>query len=83
MQFLVAFSLPARELAIVDDKIHSVTRANQISQTHSNQLFGSMLFGRKTEKFFHCRFGNSSSSEAGINEKTLLVLLVSLGSSTK
>lgn len=36
--------LPARERAIVDDRIFAVTRANHIYENHWNQLFSSIIF---------------------------------------
>lgn len=48
--FLASFqiTLPARERAIVDDRIFAVTRANHIHENHWNQLFGSINAKQKS-----------------------------------
>ena len=48
--FLASFQipLPARERAIVDDRIFAVTRANHIHENHGNQLFGSISAKQKS-----------------------------------
>lgn len=52
---LVVTTLPVRE-RFVDDRIRSVTRANQNSPIQKNQLFGSTISERKRESFLAADF---------------------------